>query len=97
VLVVLLLGFFGIKMMMGKSAAPVQAYVQAALPAAEGGADHGVSGQSDTWSPSSLSGSRAPALAAGKVEALTTQLRATAQKDVQVSAGILRGWIREEA
>ena len=54
------------------------------------------SGESDTWSPASLSASRTPALAAGKVEALTTQVRATAQKDAQVCAGVLRGWLREE-
>ncbi len=96
VLVVLLLGFFGIKMMTGKSA-PVQAYVQASLPPGEAAAERAIaSGELDTWSPSSLSGSGTPALAAGRVEALTTQIRASAQKDVQLSAGILRGWIRQE-
>jgi flagellar M-ring protein FliF len=101
-LVVLIAGFLGIRLMTKKSAAPVQAYVQAALPAPEGGSDRaGESGESDAWSPSSLASSRSaasgtPALAAGRVEALTSQLRAAAQKDIQVSAGVLRGWIREE-
>ncbi len=80
-LVVLLLGFFGIKMMTGKSA-PVQAYVQASLPPGEAAAERAIaSGELDTWSPSSLSGSGTPALAAGRVEALTNQIRASAQKD----------------
>lgn len=100
-LVVLLVVVFGIRQMLRKPA-PVKAYAQAALPAPEAAADRGaVSGESDAWSPASLSssgaGSKTPALAAGRVEALTTQLRAAAQKDVQVSAGVLRGWIREES
>jgi flagellar M-ring protein FliF len=98
-LVVILAMVFGIRQMMRKPA-PAQAYAQAALPAPEASADAVGSGESDTWSPASLSsggaGSKTPALAAGRVEALTTQLRAAAQKDVQVSAGVLRGWIREE-
>ena len=95
-LVVLLAVIFGIRSMMRKTA-PVQAYVQHALPPAEGAADRAESsGESDTWSPSSLTASKNPAIAASKVEALTTQLRVSAQKDVQLSAGVLRGWIREE-
>lgn len=94
VVVLLALGF-GVRMMMKKSPAPVHAYVQASLPSSEGVGQ--AAGDSDTWAPSSLAGGSArPALGAGKVEALTSQLRAVAQKDVQVSAGILRGWIREE-
>jgi flagellar M-ring protein FliF len=93
VLVLLFVLVFGIRMMTKKAPPMVQAYVQPALAAPEGSTS---SGELDTWSPSSLSGSRLPALAAGKVESLTTQVRATAQKDVQVSAGILRGWIREQ-
>jgi len=102
VLVVVLAGFLGIRLLTKKSARPVQAYVQAALPAPEGVSDRaGEVGESDAWSPSSLASSRGaaagtPALAAGRVEALTSQVRAAAQKDIQVSAGVLRGWIREE-
>lgn len=88
-LVVLLGAFFGIKMMMKRPAASVQAYVQPALPAAETPAD-----ANDAWNPSSLS-TKSPALIAGRVENLTTQLRAAAQKDIEVSAGVLRGWIQE--
>jgi flagellar biosynthesis/type III secretory pathway M-ring protein FliF/YscJ len=101
-LVVLLAGFLGIRAMTKKSAAPVQAYIQAALPAPEAASNRaGEVGESDAWSPSSLASSRGatsgtPALAAGRVEALTSQVRAAAQKDIQVSAGVLRGWIREE-
>jgi len=101
-LVVLLAGFFGVRMMLKKSPEPLRASVQAALPPPENGADRGrMTGESDTWSPSSLAagagaGSGTPALAAGRVEALTSQLRMAAQKDIQMSAGVLRGWIREE-
>jgi flagellar M-ring protein FliF len=51
----------------------------------------------DTWTPSAaVSGSSVPALSPARVEVLTNQLRATAQKDSEVCAGILRGWLKEE-
>jgi len=47
----------------------------------------------DTWAPSS---SGAPnTLAPGRLETLTMQLRETAQKDTEVCAGVLRGWLKE--
>jgi flagellar M-ring protein FliF len=51
----------------------------------------------DTWAPSgAVSGSSVPALSPARVEVLTNQLRATAQKDSEICAGILRGWLKEE-
>jgi len=37
-----------------------------------------------------------PTLAPARVEVLTTQVRATAQKNGEVCAGVLRGWLNEE-
>jgi flagellar biosynthesis/type III secretory pathway M-ring protein FliF/YscJ len=51
----------------------------------------------DTWTPSgAVSGSSVPALSPARIEVLTNQLRATAQKDSEICAGILRGWLKEE-
>ncbi len=51
----------------------------------------------DTWTPSpAVSGSSIPALSPARVEVLTNQLRATAQKDSEICAGILRDWLKEE-
>jgi len=92
-LLVLVGGFFAVKSMLGKKpyAPPVQ--IQQALPAAtaEG------AGQNESWSPSALAGGGKPALAAGRVETLTNQLRGAAQKDAEVVAGVLRGWIKGQA
>jgi len=70
---------------------PVQ--IQQALPAAM--ADG--AGENESWSPSALAGGGKPALAAGRVETLTNQLRGAAQKDAEVAAGVLRGWIKGQA
>jgi flagellar M-ring protein FliF len=40
--------------------------------------------------------SSVPTLGPARVEVLTTQLRATAQKNGEVCAGVLRGWLSEE-
>ena len=47
----------------------------------------------DTWAPSSSGASNT--LAPGRLETLTMQLRETAQKDTEVCAGVLRGWLKE--
>jgi flagellar M-ring protein FliF len=52
-------------------------------------------GASDTWAPS-LGASSLPALAPARIEVLTNQIRETAQKDGEICAGVLRGWLREE-
>jgi flagellar biosynthesis/type III secretory pathway M-ring protein FliF/YscJ len=53
-------------------------------------------GGADSWAPSSLGASALPALAPARIEVLTNQVRETAQKDGEVCAGVLRGWLREE-
>jgi len=50
----------------------------------------------DTWAPSQLGVGAMPALAPARIEVLTNQIRETAQKDGEVCAGVLRGWLREE-
>ena len=64
------------------------------LPPAEPAAARVAS--ADTWAPSPLGVAAMPALAPARIEVLTTQIRETAQKDGEVCAGVLRGWLREE-
>jgi flagellar biosynthesis/type III secretory pathway M-ring protein FliF/YscJ len=50
----------------------------------------------DTWAPSnSTSSNKIQTLAPGRLETLTMQLRDTAQKDAEICAGVLRGWLKE--
>jgi flagellar biosynthesis/type III secretory pathway M-ring protein FliF/YscJ len=55
--------------------------------------------QQDSFTPSIAGPSSGPiaALAPGRIEALTNQIRVTAHKDAEVCAGVLRGWLREGA
>ncbi|HLX45787.1 MAG TPA: flagellar basal-body MS-ring/collar protein FliF [Bryobacteraceae bacterium] len=103
VLVVLVGGFFLIKMMR-KGPAKAAVSVQTTLP--EPGetnapdlarlARAAAGGTSDTWARSGLSSGNMPAIEPPRIEVLTNQLRATAQKDADVYAGVLRGWLKEE-
>jgi flagellar M-ring protein FliF len=82
-------------------AAPVQVQTQPALPQAseESGSAEALRparGETDKWTPSIAGAAAMPALAAGRAEVLTNQLRATAQKDTEICAGVLRGWLKEE-
>ena len=45
---------------------------------------------------SSHGAAKLPALNAGKAEALASRLRETGQKDAEMCAGVLRGWLKEE-
>jgi flagellar M-ring protein FliF len=54
-------------------------------------------GEQDSWTPSSSAAGSLPALAAGRIEVLTKHLREAAQKDAEICAGVLRGWLREES
>ncbi len=95
---VLLAGlFFLVFKMLKKSPPPAQVRQTDSLPAAgaEPAAAPRVAG-ADTWAPSSLGASALPALAPARIEVLTNQIRETAQKDGEVCAGVLRGWLREE-
>jgi flagellar biosynthesis/type III secretory pathway M-ring protein FliF/YscJ len=49
----------------------------------------------DTWAPSTSASSNLHTLAPARLETLTTQLRETAQKDAEICAGVLRGWLKE--
>jgi flagellar M-ring protein FliF len=95
---VLLAGlFFLVFKMMKKSPPAAQVRPAESLPAAsaEAAAAPRVPAGADTWAPS-LAASAMPALAPARIEVLTNQIRETAQKDGEVCAGVLRGWLREE-
>jgi flagellar M-ring protein FliF len=99
---VLLAGlFFLVFKMMKKSPPPAQVRQSESLPpaGAESAASPRVAAGADTWAPSlgaSLGSSPLPALAPARIEVLTNQIRETAQKDGELCAGVLRGWLREE-
>ncbi len=107
-LVVILGGlFFVVRSVKGSNANAVQVQAVQTLPQGDGGlsaaqvarahASNGNgAGEGDTWTPSHSTPSAVPALPAGKIEVLTKQLRDTAQKDSEVCAGVLRGWLKEE-
>jgi flagellar M-ring protein FliF len=98
IVVVVLAGFVFVLMQMKKRSAgkavqiaqalPEPAASQKALEPAKG------SGQAqDAWTPSRSSSP--PTLAAPRFDALTMQLRQTAQTDAEICAGVLRGWLKE--
>ena len=100
VVVVLLAGSgFLFMRMKKKSAGVAQVQVAQALP--EGSAARNTqelaqaaTAAQDTWAPSSSS-NKGTSLPPARLEALTTQLRDTAQKDAEICAGVLRGWLKE--
>jgi len=49
----------------------------------------------DAWAPSASSSNKIPALVPARLETLTHELRETAQKDTEICAGVLRGWLKE--
>jgi flagellar M-ring protein FliF len=80
----------------GTASRPVEVRVPDALPQASGSAmersQRVDSGELRASEPSSALHSLVP----GRVEVLTTQVRATAQRNSEVCAGVLRGWLKEE-
>ncbi len=95
--------FFFIRGLMKASAGKdVQAYAVPALAQGSGEAGGpplaraGGANEQDSWTPSGAARSPLPALAPGRIEVLTKNLRETAQKDAEVCAGVLRGWLKEE-
>jgi flagellar M-ring protein FliF len=89
--------FFLVFKMLKKSPPPAQVRPTESLPPAGAeGASAQKLGGSDTWAPSSLGAASLPALAPARIEVLTNQIRETAQKDGEICAGVLRGWLREE-
>jgi flagellar biosynthesis/type III secretory pathway M-ring protein FliF/YscJ len=94
---VVLAGFcFLIFKMLKKSPAPAAQVrpTESLPPSPEAAAARGAG--SDSWAPSQLGVGAMPALAPARIEVLTNQIRETAQKDGEVCAGVLRGWLREE-
>jgi flagellar M-ring protein FliF len=80
----------------GTASRPVEVRVPDALPQASGSAmersQRVDSGEIRASEPASAIHSLVP----GRVEVLTTQVRATAQRNSEVCAGVLRGWLKEE-
>jgi flagellar M-ring protein FliF len=102
VVVVLLAGFgFLFARMKKSSARAAKVQVTQALPeaSASGNAQElsrAATAAQDTFTPSSAAASnKIQTLAPARLEALTTQLRDTAQKDAEICAGVLRGWLKE--
>jgi len=100
--VVLLAGIVFLFSRMKKGAAGREAQVQVAHALPEGSAaghsqelSRSAMAAQDAWAPSSSSANKIPTLAQPRLETLTTQLRDTAQKDAEVCAGVLRGWLKE--
>lgn len=91
------LGFLVFKMVK-KSPAPAQVRSTESLPPAAADVSGAPRvGGTDSWAPSGLSAaSSLPALAPARIEVLTNQIRESAQKDGELAAGVLRGWLREE-
>jgi flagellar M-ring protein FliF len=82
------------------SAAAAKVQVMQALPEAAAAGNtqelsRAATAAQDTWSPSSPAANKVPTLAPARLETLTTQLRETAQKDAEICAGVLRGWLKE--
>jgi len=100
VVVVLLAGCgFLFARMKKSSARAAQVQMTQALPEGSAGNSQELSraaaAAQDTWAPSSSSANNVPTLAPARLEMLTTQLRETAQKDAEICAGVLRGWLKE--
>jgi flagellar M-ring protein FliF len=91
--------FMMIRRMSKGSAKPVEVRAQQALPVTEeaGDANRLARGPAhDSYSPSTGAGTPVAALGPARVEVLTNQVRSTAQKDAELCAGVLRGWLRSE-
>jgi flagellar M-ring protein FliF len=91
-------GFLFARMKKSSAARAAQVKLAQSLPEAPATSSqemsHTPTAAQDTWAPSSSSNKLPPA-APGRLEALTTQLRETAQKDAEICAGVLRGWLKE--
>ncbi|HSR06403.1 MAG TPA: flagellar basal-body MS-ring/collar protein FliF [Bryobacteraceae bacterium] len=101
VVVVLLAGCGFLVMRMRKSSASAaKVQVTQALPEASAAGNtqelsRAATAAQDTWAPSMQASGKVPTLAPARLETLTTQLRETAQKDAEICAGVLRGWLKE--
>jgi flagellar M-ring protein FliF len=101
-LAVILGGLFFLFRSLAKSSKTAQVFAAPTLPQAP--SDAGAprlaraagTGAQDSWTPSSSASSPLAALEPARIEVLTKNLRETAQKDAEICAGVLRGWLREE-
>lgn len=66
-----------------------------ALPRAEGAVER-VRGEQEMLSLPAESSGPIATLTPGKVEVLSTQVRAATQRNAEICAGVLRGWLKEE-
>lgn len=100
VVVVLLAGFgFLFARMKKSSARAAKVQVAQALPEAPAAGNppelsRAAAAALDTFTSSAAS-NKIQTLAPARLETLTTQLRDTAQKDAEICAGVLRGWLKE--
>jgi flagellar biosynthesis/type III secretory pathway M-ring protein FliF/YscJ len=100
VIVVLLAGFgFLFARMKKSSARGPKVQVTQALPEAPAAGtpqelSRAAAATLDTFTSSAAS-NKIQTLAPARLESLTTQLRDTAQKDAEICAGVLRGWLKE--
>jgi flagellar M-ring protein FliF len=92
-------GGFLLTRMKKTPASAVEVKMPRALPEASGAAFHVQQKVSapvqDSWAPSVSAADKTPALAPARFETLTQQLRETAQKEAEICAGVLRGWLKE--
>jgi flagellar M-ring protein FliF len=101
-LAVILGGLFFVFRRLAKNSNTAQVYSTPVLQQAsgEGGAPQlarsNGTGEQDSWTPSSSANAPLPALSPARIEVLTKNLRETAQKDAEICAGVLRGWLKEE-
>lgn len=93
-LVVVVLGgaFFAISKMKKPKTTVTEVHAPGQLPKPAGQP----AGAAEQVAPPGLPSPEPAALGPGRMEALTTQVRAAAQKHTEISAGVLRGWLKEE-
>ncbi len=98
VVLVILAAFGFIFSRMRKRSAARAVQMAQSLPAAADGSHELARANApaqDAWAPSTSSSGKTPALVPARLETLTHELRETAQKDAEICAGVLRGWLRE--
>lgn len=88
-------GAFAIFKMKRAKARVVDVQVPGALPQGGAAQAYQTALPSDGGEPAA-GGSPVASLGPGKLETLTAQVRATAQKNSEICAGVLRGWLKEE-
>jgi flagellar M-ring protein FliF len=93
-------GFILWRMKRSSAARSAQIHMSQSLPEAPATGDsrelsRAATAAQDGSPPSSSSSNKIPALIPARLEILTHELRETAQKDAEICAGVLRGWLRE--